>query len=72
MYKPYKKHLPIISNAVSGIALAVSVVFFMSFSNAASIYGSAHNEDTGEPLGQAARLPGAVEHSNGLFQNSRD
>jgi hypothetical protein len=50
MYKSLKKHLPLIPNTVSASALAASVLIFTSFSNAASIYGSARNEDTGAPL----------------------
>ena len=50
MYKPQKKYLPLNSKTASAIALAVSALFFTSFSNAASIHGSASNEDTGAAL----------------------
>jgi hypothetical protein len=50
MYTPQKKYLPLNSKTASALALAVSVLLFTSFSNAASIHGSASNEDTGAAL----------------------
>jgi hypothetical protein len=50
MYKPGKKFLSQPSSTASAIAFAVSVLFFAPFSNAASIQGSARNQDTGAPL----------------------
>jgi hypothetical protein len=50
MYKPGNKFLSQISSTASAIALAASVLFVTPFSNAASIQGSARNEDTGAAL----------------------
>jgi len=50
MYKPRKKYLPHASITTSAAALAVSVLFFTQLSSAASIAGSALNQDTGAPL----------------------
>jgi hypothetical protein len=50
MHEPGHKFLSQTSSTASAIALAVSVLFFTPFSNAASISGSARNQDTGAPL----------------------
>jgi hypothetical protein len=50
MYKPRKKFLSQTSSTAAAIALAASTLFVTPFSNAASIQGSASNEDTGAAL----------------------
>jgi hypothetical protein len=50
MYQTHKKYLPQASRATSAVALAVAALLFTQLANAASIQGSARNQDTGAPL----------------------
>lgn len=50
MYQTHKKYFPQASRATSAVALAVAALLFTQLANAASIHGSALNQDTGAPL----------------------
>lgn len=54
MFQAHKKYLPRASRTIFAIALASAAILFAQLANAASIQGSASNQDTGAPLAKVS------------------